>query len=361
MSLLWFTWILTLKAECRRILWNAAEHITLMISASAIAGLLFYVFHDFMIHQIATISPEVAQSGILLLASAVGAVAGVLARGTSTRLASGSDSFEPLMARVGCSVTSQRRLRLALRATVTTAFVAVLAVIFRTWQLASGSVIPWLVFLVTLAMPRREPILTPPSHNISVPRITDWRWHQLRYHRMPGRGLFLMGIVAALTSIPIALAARHYFVTQLIALLAGMISTWALATAIAADLPCTWFEKQAGMTHDTYIGSWQRLAKWSALILTGICSITATLSYISGQASVSQALTIALLAGVPPLMTPSMMLQIDGRARLTNLILLTLVHLFCGTAIIALPWTVLAVPIIVIEAGKYQQGRFYRA
>lgn len=53
-------------------------------------------------------------------------------------------------------------------------------------------------------------------------------------------------------------------------------------------------------------------------------------------------------------------MQIDGRHVMTNIVLITLIGIFAGTAIIAVPMLAPAVYFLNREAHRYQGGRFAR-
>ena len=356
------TWYLVIRAELRRILWNAAEHMTHMISAGAITALLFYVFHDFIATQVASISPNTAQVGLTGIAAAVSLLTGVLARSTTYRLIHGKESFLPMMSRVGSTKKELSTLTFSLRFTVIAICGLINFAVLTRWNLTPTNMVPWFLFVAVSLLPKKNVTLRSSAPNaIKSIIISDWRWHQLLYHRMPGRGLIFISFMAALSTVPVAFMTKHYFITQIAALLAGIIASWGLAAAVASDLPCTWFEKQAGMTHDGYIHSWHMIALRLAALLMTIAGLGALASYLLVQSTWIQTASIVALAGLPLIVTPSLVLQIDGRARVTNTILLTLVHTFIGTALMAAPWCVIAVPVLMREAGKYQSGRFYRA
>jgi hypothetical protein len=67
-----------------------------------------------------------------------------------------------------------------------------------------------------------------------------------------------------------------------------------------------------------------------------------------------------LLSGFPVWMAPAFVMQIDGQRVLTNIMMQTLLFVFAGTALMAIPWLAPALWIIHREAHKYQGGRFAR-
>ena len=73
-----------------------------------------------------------------------------------------------------------------------------------------------------------------------------------------------------------------------------------------------------------------------------------------------QAAISGLLVAFPVWLAPAFVMQIDGRRVMTNIVMLTLIGLFVGTAIIALPIIAPAIFLLHREAHRYQEGRFAR-
>jgi hypothetical protein len=84
----------------------------------------------------------------------------------------------------------------------------------------------------------------------------------------------------------------------------------------------------------------------------------------TGSVDWMSALTTPVLCGLltafPVWFAPSLAMQIDGQKTLTNIAVISLISIFIGTAIMALPLAALALPLISAEAHKYQNGRFAR-
>jgi hypothetical protein len=73
------------------------------------------------------------------------------------------------------------------------------------------------------------------------------------------------------------------------------------------------------------------------------------------------ALIAGAMAAFPVWLAPAFVLQIDGRQIATNIVMLTLIGIFVGTAVIALPILVPGIWLLGHEAHRYQEGRFARA
>ncbi len=356
---------LLIRAEIRRIAWDLGKHLTLFVSAAALVALFFYIFKDFVGEQLATLSPTTSQRGLNFLGFMGAILSGVSAATMSRNLMTPPRSFLPFMTRTGASSSSIKR---HIQGTILLP-VILAACCAGIWAYVLGA------SHIVLCMFVPPVILSLRSKNLNVRiqkrpfalrlrmteaplRITDWRMYQILNHAMPGRGFMILAIAGACVLPFAALIRPHPFLLQTLALCVGVIASFGIVYAVAADLPGAWFERQAGLTHKKWSDSWQKIANYLSVILV-ISGLIALL--ISSSETRMQILALPIIAGFLPWLIPSLVLQIDGRARGTNLMVAVLVGLFIGTAMIATPWAALVVPILKSQAAGYQNGRFYRA
>jgi hypothetical protein len=192
----------------------------------------------------------------------------------------------------------------------------------------------------------------------------NWRGSTLRFL---SAAIILMGPATVLTGKPLELA-------QMVSLLGGTVFSWIVPLAIEEDLRFTWLERQAAISHKQWINAWQTIfTKWSlaaflvTLILSAIFGLyTIYFSQPAQQAwqanqIVSNALIASIMAAFPLWLAPAFVLQIDGRQIATNVLMLTLISIFVGTAIIAIPALTPGIWLLGHEAHRYQEGRFARA
>lgn len=348
---------LYLRSQVRRIWWSFGTHMTLLISAAALTGLFFYIFKDFVGDQLATMDKIWSERGLTAACIATSIVAGTLSGQWAIHGRDGKDSILSVMRRVGSTPIAIRRYRQAIVALAI--IMAVICAGAAAWFLAPN----WLAASCTIAgvVACIRSLHTPKQsypHSSSPHVIADWRRHQVLYRAMPGKTLMGMGIFAS-AALPLAAQVHtHLLLIQIGALLCGMITTFGMIQSVAAELPGTWFEKQAGLTHDQWLKSWQHIANTLTLCLALSAGIAWSLQPHDVR---MHAWALPLIAGCMPWLTPSLILQIEGRSKNLNILVATIIALFLGTAMIATPWAAAVLPLLRTQAKQYQQGRFYRA
>jgi len=192
----------------------------------------------------------------------------------------------------------------------------------------------------------------------------NWRGSTLRFL---SAAIILMGPATLITGKPLELA-------QMVSLLGGIVLSWIVPLVIEEDLRFTWLERQAAISHKQWINAWQKIfTKWSfaaflvTLILSAIFGLYTLYFSLPAQPAwqanqiISNALTASIMAAFPLWLAPAFVLQIDGRQIATNVLMLTLIGIFVGTAIIAIPALMPGIWLLRHEAHRYQEGRFARA
>ena len=206
--------------------------------------------------------------------------------------------------------------------------------------------------------------------------LVSWRHTRVLSGNWPGANLRVLAVVPILfgtTSL-----ARHspVVLAQMCCLIGGIILSWTVPFLIAEDLRVTWIERQSAVNHEQWLGAWQKIfQQWTKPIFittTILCLFSFSVNsantnepfalFTSPQltAAVGQSLLAGLLAAFPVWLAPAFIMQIDGRHVMTNIVLLTLIGMFTGTAIIAVPVLAPALYFLNREAHRYQGGRFAR-
>ncbi len=218
---------------------------------------------------------------------------------------------------------------------------------------------------------------TPHScQNITLPPLISWRNSRVMSGNWSGANLrvlaalpILFGTTSLANHSPVVLA-------QVCCLLGGIILSWTVPFLVAEDLRATWIERQSAVNHDQWIGAWYKIfldwAKPLFLTTAFLCFFALGVSQATTAApfailtspvltlAIGQSLLGGLLAAFPVWLAPAFIMQIDGRNVMTNIVLLTLIGIFAGTAIIAVPWLAPALFFLNREAHRYQGGRFAR-
>ena len=358
---------LLIRAEFRRMAWDLGKHLTLFACGAALVGLFFYIFKDFVGEQIASFSPELSKQILKGLSLCGGVFTGLIAASSIVKLETLPRSFLPIMNRAGSSEDAlklQSRSVVAIPIIIACVATALWSTLLKADNLLASEILTVSVALLTRYFQSHksgataiEPATT--SDKISGQMmIGDWRRHQLLHHAMPGKGLLKLSLCGGALLPLAALAHPHHFLLQTAALCVGITASFGLVYAVAADLPGTWFEKQAGLTHESWTKSWQQIATILTLALL-VCGLLAFAAVPAAERM--QSLALPIITAFMPWITPALILQIDGRARAANLLVMILIGLFIGTAMIATPWAAIVIPILKSQAAGYQNGRFYRA
>ena len=204
--------------------------------------------------------------------------------------------------------------------------------------------------------------------------LVTWRERRLKGHEWRGAGLRLLAWILIVIGPAAILTEKPVELTQLSSLFGGIILSWIVPIVIEEDLRFTWLERQAAISHRQWINAWQKIfTKWavSCFLVSMTASMVVYLCAIylrhAGQQTLQldhmavNALIAAAMAAFPVWLAPAFVLQIDGRQIATNIVMLTLIGIFIGPAVIALPILVPGIWLLGHEAHRYQEGRFARA
>lgn len=139
----------------------------------------------------------------------------------------------------------------------------------------------------------------------------------------------------------------------------------ALAFTLAVDLASIWFEKAAGCSHEDVVRSYSQIAmscSIGVILLVSSSFLAPHLMRIdTSWMDFAEGLRLGLVAACPVLLFPSLMLQIDGRRPVAQILAGFLITLFISTAIYASWFAMLLLPLAQGYAGTLQRGRLYRA
>lgn len=349
--------LLFLRSQARKFWWNLGTHMTLLASAGALTGLFLYIFRDFVGYQLATLDPAWSKAGLFALVVILSLICGIIGGQWIVASKMGADSMIPFMSRVGISLSETHLYKklLALCGIIGAATAAALLALALDPPYISLAVFTAALVAFFRGLKGSKTSISDAPH---IEEIVDWRRHQLLHRTMPGRGLILLGIISSVL-IPLAtLIDTHIFLLQIAALGCGLTATFGLIHAVAAELPGSWFEKQAGLTHAQWITSWQHIANAVAFVLALSCCVALLLQPPEIR---REDWSLPFIAASLPWLVPSLVLQIEGRAKNINMMVAVLIALFLGTAMIATPWAAAVVPLLRTQAKSYQNGRFYRA
>jgi hypothetical protein len=367
-----------LMQEMRR-LGSALGHIITVTAATGIiSGLFLYVFHDFINHQLYSIDTTLAASGRRWVGAAIIMVsAAAVARYLRDLLLRPRDwgQFLGLQGYAPTAIKQSKKTFSLILATLS--MMIATAVVHHSF----GPLAPvhlyisffCLSYVIAVTVRKinhnqtHDKERSPNQSQTGVhPPLTAWRASRLLGNEWKGSGLRVFAALPILFGTTSLAMGQPPPLTQICILAGGIILSWTVPILIADDLKSTWIERQSAVSHEQWIKAWQSIF-WGwvkPLALTTMILTTVSTVLTPAQMPTSQCviniLSCGLLAGFPVWMAPAFVMQIDGKRVLTNILMQTLLFVFAGTALMAIPWIAPALWVIHREAHKYQGGRFAR-
>jgi hypothetical protein len=367
-----------IKQEGRRLTHALGHIITVTAATAVICALFLYVFHDFIGHQLNLIDSDLASQArqwfnaalIILAAAAIGRyVRDILLTERDWGHFLGLQGFAP-------SVIIQSKKNTAI-AMALPAILLTLLLIHRCFgpltitHVLLGACSTAAAMTVTInKLKTAHPTTKERAPNQSVtgihPPLTAWRASRLMGNHWKGANLRVFAALPILFGTTSLAMGQPPPLTQICVLAGGIILSWTVPILVSEDLQSTWIERQSSVSHDQWIKAWQDIFwTWAkpiaitTVILVTVSTIVTT-SHAPMLDRIVNIVLCGLLAGFPVWMAPAFVMQIDGQRVLTNIMMQTLLFVFAGTALMAIPWLAPALWIIHREAHKYQGGRFAR-
>ncbi len=341
---------------------DLGRELTVLTASVVLFATFFYVFNDFLNVQVLSLSAAMRERGAELAT----AVLLLVATMTSARFIRDELRGDRTLSRLATYLGETQgtvRTYLVLRFATTLVVVhgAAWWATFR-WLIRPESTLVAGAEAAMLAATFLLSRLKPSAKSLAASTTThttlsSWRWHQLTRRNRATKACLVaaapfLGLVAwsAWRSAPL-------FVSVAAAMLMGILAASSLAFQMAEDLPNAWTERGMGVSHDAFVKAYVqlgiRLAVWSAGLAAAV--------YFAATMSFAGAYKVALVAAIPAVAAPGLLLQVDGRRPAVNVILIILAGLFLGTAVYASTFALILIPILHYYALQSQAGRFYRA
>lgn len=368
------------RQELRRIRASAASFMTTSIATAVVLALFVYIFGDFFREKLPEIDTELARVSLFYIKILVIVAASLVISQFTAAKVLDQNNWLVILSTWGVDqkqITKYRRNIALVASSILILSSSIVIDLFfdrlspSQWLLTAAMIpIGVLRFSYSNVAQKSEKIEMQRSGlDVSKPALIAWRLSRIAQPRWPGWSLRI------LAAIPITLGTIALFRGQAVelgylsSLAGGILLSWTVPLLIDDDLKTAWIERQAAVSHADWILSWQSIfTKWAIRIFTTTCVLYA-LASIAGVASKSLVtssqiwlviLTNGFLAAFPVWLAPSFVMQIDGKKPVTNMIVMTLIAIFAGSAVIALP---IAAPLVFLlqrEAHRYQGGRFAR-
>ena len=377
-SRLLFILKISVLAMLRRIRYDFAREIVVGVSALVLGALFLYIFNDFINVKVLTLST----SGSKVLAR--GATGMVLVLATvflRKRLVAerfGEGPFCRFLEAHGEAPTVIRAFQ-AIRAvalpilvygvswTLTIRYFTQLPLsVMATIQviLLAGLYASLMINLGTKKAKREHvSLLSAAEIDKSTKGVTllRWRGRQLLWRNRSSRLSLLVAMGFLLLSLYCQLIAAPFLLSAAASLMVGIFIGAAMCIQVAEDLKCGWMEPFMGISHRMFVTTYYLIGAMLAAAY-GIADILLPLlgpSSPTGASFLLQAFQLLALTAVAPLLTPSLLFQLDAHRPVLTVFAGTLITLFIGTAIYVHPASILILPVVIYYADDYQKNRFY--
>ncbi len=369
-----------LRQEVRRLKASAATFLTTSAATTVVIALFIYIFGDFFREKLPEIDPNLAKSSLFYLNAAALCFCSFIIANYVARKLRDPDNWLAMLSQWG--VTDNRIAKFRRLA----AFILNMILLWLSAMLLNRylDVLTRVHWLLALSLPvintlrydfrssiNRKNDLTPHRSNVNyrLPPLVAWRMARLSQPAAPGATLRLVAGLPVIFAMIAIIREQPAELTYLASLSGGIILAWIVPLVVDDDLKTAWIERQAAVSHFEWIMSWQRIFTRIAiqtLAITIVCLCLAALirTTMTGgvfDEKVLKAILISgFLAAFPVWLAPAFVMQIDGKKPATNIILMTLISVFVGSAVIAAPIIAPFTFLLHREAHRYQGGRFAR-
>jgi hypothetical protein len=369
------------RQQWRRFKASAGSLATTSAATMVVLGLFIYIFGDFFRDKLPQVNPEAAAQGLRHLTTIAIICSGLSIGHYTRRKLNEPHHWLDQLHLFGVDSQTITANRWALSVTMNTVFMAgAVLVIYVTitpltlaqYLMAGLASIVAITFSLRPLKPNRDASHETASFamNDSVPPLLAWRQRRLAQRHWPGFALPWIAIIPLPIGVFSLLRGQPLELTYLTSLVSGVLLAWAVPLLIDDDLKTSWIERQAAISHDAWIHSWQRIfTRWATKVfLLTLITYGFSVSLMAAQEAslptLHQASSIMIngfLTAFPVWLAPAFVMQIDGRKPFTNMVMVTLICVFIGSAVIAAPVAAPLIYLIFREAHRYQGGRFARA
>lgn len=374
-----------LRQQLRRLTFSMGHLLTTAIGSCVTLALFMYIFGDFLREKLPQTNSEAAESIRFYFVFVLMLAAGLTIYKWCRNLLFNANGWAHYLQSLGIQRTAIRQgSNLAFCSIIILANLVSTVLIKTFFGLLTTGHYLYLAAVIVISIfiggkkivkpdlaKTGDDLLDVTNQNFS---LVTWRERRLKGNEWRGSGLRLLAGILIVIAPAAILTEKPIELAQLSSLFGGIILSWIVPIVIEEDLRFTWLERQAAISHKQWINAWQKIfTKWSirCFLVSTTASMIVYLCAIYFRQAEQQTLPLdhmavnALIAGsmaaFPVWLAPAFVLQIDGRQIATNIVMLTLIGIFIGTAVIALPILVPGIWLLGHEAHRYQEGRFARA
>lgn len=363
---IFYLFLMRQNASIRRFRYDFAREMVAFLSAGILFALFAHIFHDFLTAKIADLPEAILARFRGAGALAVGLTLALMLRRT-VLLERGMESILACARRRGEETIALRIYQATFYGMASAATLAVWGAFARwigllpSWPVMVG----WAGLLLLLAFrpgtaTTREKAGRWSAVASALPSrraaLLRWRLVQMATRLPTTRHAFTCALLGFVLLPLLAFNAAPFALAAMVALAAGMFIAAAFCVQLASDVKQAWAEQAMGVTHQEIVAVYKRLA-WGSVLVT----LPFTLASGWWLGGAKAAFTLATLGATAPLLTPSLMFQLDARRPLLQILTIVLASLFLGTTVLMHPAGIILLALVIKTAGNYQRDLYYRA
>lgn len=351
-----------------RLKYDWGSELTALTCFVTLLSLFFYLFGDFLNEKILVL-PENTRIGLLRWSGRfIWSILGVQL-GASLRVFRGGRDLAKFSIALGEKPKVVRRFEI-LMAALTALFSIFVIVLILKWVLKLPA---WYSFLNMLfGLGTFLPVFFLPTGRLAEKTFKYWSpqsskvsrsmW-SFRHMQMVGRNRICQMVLC----LAFALAGCHIWLADIsapfvlhgsLAILVGVLSAIPLPLQLREDLSYAWAERLMGTSHKSVVSTYYLLAL-ECSTPTIMMTLIGYLTFAKG--SNFQLFSVICLTLMGPVLTPSLMFQLEPRKPSLTILALFIICVFVGTAILAHPLAIALLPVVIHYASSYQIDRYYRA
>lgn len=349
-----------------------ARELVALLSAAVLIGVFIYIAHDFLNHKLAGVGGRLSWVLIMMTSLALSGALGVFVGQGIRRKSSDPQGLAAFARSRGADPVAVKTFQLLNHLIFCLLILGgggLLLVMTIARSLAALELlICGLVALVGLGAGRFLGSETPADIATAKPwRPAESRFGSMvsfRLRQLLRNSYSKLALSAGAAGVGahgyLALRNAPFVLHGLVAMAVSFLLAIPLLNQLREDLSCAWAERSMGVSHNDLIGVYLLLGMILALPYMVIMGL---LTIVGGDLpfTVLQLGSLLAITALGPMLTPSLMFQIEARRPALTVVVVFLVVLFLGTALIAHLASIVLGPILHYYASRYQHGRYYRA
>ncbi|RZA13441.1 MAG: hypothetical protein EOP10_29730 [Proteobacteria bacterium] len=207
-------------------------------------------------------------------------------------------------------------------------------------------------------LPSFKPLLSD-AQATRIQTLIDWRWKQIFLRNRIAKLCLGLAFALQIVSGILLFLGAPFPLAVLLAMASGILLACGPSFQLQEDMRAIWFERQVGSSHEEYVSVYQRICLRLALVF-GLSALIIAFASRGFEAPI-ETLKLFAITALYPVLLPAVMFQIAPERPTLQIMTMTLIGLFLGTAIFAHWASVVIIPIAMTYAKQYQQNNFYRS